>query len=372
MSSQMQQRTRRRVKRVGESLSENLNPKRERGPNAEAGLILAHASGYEECSPGLRQRTVSNLLNTSRRGLTLIELLVSFAVIAVVLSLIVPAVLSARESARRTHCLSNLRQLGLALHAYHDAHRVLPPAGHVNAFSQFAALLPHLEQAALHRQIDFGQAPTSETNAAVAGVSLPLLHCPSDPALRAPSKYGKNSYVGNAGTGLHTEGEETGIFIHWPLSAPIKPIRLLDISDGLSTTAAFSELLIGDSSRHLLRNIWLTPTEWYGAANADRLLADCEALRSNPGLGDPWSRGGRWIDSDHTMTRYNHSQTPNRLACTNHGDVYTAVMTAASLHPGGVHVGFCDGSTRMVADSVDLTIWRALGSRAGGERVDSF
>lgn len=308
-----------------------------------------------------------------RRGFTVTELLVTVAVIGVLLSLILPAVMGARESARRTQCLSSLRQLGLALHGYHDVHRMFPPAHHLMGFSHFASLLPYMEQAALFAKIDFNDEPRSGANVAVAGVSLPLLQCPSDSASSAVSKYGKTSYVGNAGTGLHTEGKETGVFVISPHRQPIRPIRLTGITDGLATTAAFSEILVGDSSNHLLRTIWETPTEFFGAENAGRLLDECEAIRrSNLRRGDPWSRGGTWIASEHLMTRYNHSQVPNRLTCTNNGDIYTMVMTAASNHPGGVHVNFCDGSVRMVSDNVDLELWRALASRAGGETVGQF
>lgn len=306
------------------------------------------------------------------RGFTVTELLVTLAVIAIILSLILPAVMSARESARRTQCLSSIRQLGLALHGYHDVHRMFPPAHHAMGFSHFASLLPYMEQAALVAKIDFNVEPRSGVNVAVAEVSLPLLQCPSDPASSAVSKYGKTNYVGNAGTGLHTEGEETGVFVIWPHRQPIRPIRFTGITDGLATTAAFSEILVGDSSNHPLRKIWETTTEYFGAENAGRLLDECEAIRGTPGRGDPWSRGSSWMMSEHLMTRYNHSQTPNRLSCTNNGDIYTMVMTVASHHPGGVHVNFCDGSAKMVSDSIDLEIWRALASRAGNELVGEF
>ena len=117
---------------------------------------------------------------TSRRGVTLVELLVVMAIIGVLTALLLPAVQAARESARRAQCASRLRQLGVSLHAHHAQHRAFP-AGLNNGWSWHARILPQMEQHNLYEQYDFRQSPFEEPNWPHLDSKVRVLHCPSDP-----------------------------------------------------------------------------------------------------------------------------------------------------------------------------------------------
>ncbi len=313
-----------------------------------------------------------------RCAYTLIELLVVLAIIAVLIGLLLPAVQKVRESAARTSCQNNLKQLGLALHNYHDAYGSLPPGSNTpypNLFSAHAYLLPFLEQDNLQRTMNFKRAPVplgSDDGSANRSAALLLVKtflCPSDSGTgRVPgSDYGGTNYVACTGTGTVSNGLTSvgdGVFYH------ASRTKLMDIRDGTSNTAAFSESLLGD-----------------GAAPSDRSSTDSKrrvleliggtdttplACKGGDGLW-PGQRGARWINGQYGDTLYNHYYTPNATfwdcGNANHDKGLTA---ARSQHSGSVNVLLCDGSVRAVGNGVTMEVWRGLATRAGGEVLGEY
>lgn len=187
-------------------------------------------------------------------GFTLVELLVVIAIIGILVSLALPAVQRVRAAARQMRCKNNLKQIGLALHQYHDLHRQLPmgcfqwrawgedPSKKKN-LAWSAAILPGLEQTGLYQQIDFGLAYDHPDNAAAASTLLPVYLCPdvaiiADPLEPAPTHYG-----GLYGEKLVNSTSNDGVLIY------DKHLRFADVTDGLSQTIVVSEDVVGPDSQ---------------------------------------------------------------------------------------------------------------------------
>jgi type II secretory pathway pseudopilin PulG len=186
------------------------------------------------------------------------------AIIAVLISLLLPAVQAAREAARATQCRNNLHQLALAVHNYHDAHEVFPPGQmrmifvptpRVRGFSLFVYLLPYIEQANLYKKWDFND-PLLNTVSPDANTAqlIPNIVCPSDVIPRNPFPngpagpttrvYGITSYGGNCGTQSHppTAATADGMFFQTGPATPLNPqIRIGNVFDGTSSTLLFGE-----------------------------------------------------------------------------------------------------------------------------------
>ena len=315
----------------------------------------------------------------SRGGFTLIELLVVIAIIGVLVALLLPAVQAAREAVRRSSCGNNLKQLGLALHMFHDSHGHFPPGrgGSLpEIFSAQAYLLAYVEQENLRQLVDYSAAPTTfgigggvvfdgSPNHDAATTAIGLLQCPSDPAGgRVPgSIYGATNYAANAGSGTVEFGSLTdadGVFYLG------SAVGFRDLLDGSSHTAAMSERPLGPGGpapedepperRRYTREI---------PGGDDPTAAAC----SSSGPGSWYSeRGAKWILGNYGNTLYNHRFAPNSESwdCMNMRQ-QKAAMTARSFHPGGVLVLYCDGSVRLMSEASDLAIWQGIATRAGGE-----
>lgn len=303
------------------------------------------------------------------RAFTLIELLVVIAVIGVIVALLLPAVQAAREAARRMTCSNQLKQIGIALHTYHDAYKAFPVARNPYPLvhSALSRLLPYCEQADLQNLINYSVPLADPKNLAAAQVPISLFICPTDGLERVPgmpeagSNYVANNGTGTVGYGLIASGD--GVFVQTNLG-------FRDILDGTSCTAAFSESLLGRG----LTSSSPTPSDprrevLEVPGGNDPTPADCAA-----GAG-VWSgrRGGKWIDGHYGNTLYNHFYVPNprEWDCGN-GSHNKGLSTARSLHPGGVNLLLCDGSVKQIASTVSLTTWRSLGSRAGQEVLSNF
>ncbi len=306
----------------------------------------------------------------SRYAFTLVELLVVIAIIGILVGLLLPAVQAAREAARRMQCTNNLKQLGLAWHNYHDAHKrfpfgsggTTPPSGSPG-YSAVSLLLPYIEQTPLYNSIDFRLPLTSATNAPARLQVVPAFLCPSDKPNPQPQSGGAINYMGNKGS-LHwwSDPSQTGLFLHF------RSFRFSDIIDGTSNTAAFSERLLTDGNNgvvDLKSDVFLGTGD---PSNPDEAIQMCYATdATNLANQFPLFMGAPWINGQHT---YMHVDVPNRRSCGFYP--FKASMPASSQHTGGVNMTLCDGSVRFVADTIDLQLWRSIGTRNGGEVVSDY
>lgn len=330
------------------------------------------------------------------RGFTLIELLVVIAIIAILIALLLPAVQQAREAARRTQCKNNLKQLGLALHNYHDTFNTFPPA-HTRTqanipgtgaltgwrgFSAHAMMLPYIEQDNLYKTIDFNtyfDAPGVNTTARRTTITAFL--CPSDTPYPGSVDRGNNSYPGCMGPSLGQYvgpiGVRDGVF-----SFDVN-VKMRDLTDGTSNTIAFGEHLIGDNNNTSYRpGDVVRGIAWTGAptvtkptqAQLDVYGAACDAGKANH-----HSHGGReWAIGMPAQTLFNTMVPPNWKwptcqPCTGCGWMDSqGAFPARSRHVGGVQVTLADGSSRFVSENVDLVTWQSLGSINGREVIGDY
>ncbi|MEK6258296.1 MAG: DUF1559 domain-containing protein [Planctomycetota bacterium] len=341
----------------------------------------------------------------SRRAFTLIELLVVIAIIAVLIALLLPAVQQARESARRTQCKNNLKQIGLAIHNYLDTHSVFPfgkgpsyaGAPVYARWSQHAMLLPFLDQAPLYNSIDFSYPPETPgmggviafmpayvsptgTNAAGSRTRVAMFFCPSDTGVNDPWA-GQNNYAGNQGGWLCDRSDspgnpavpdialsevQTGVFYFGSRCSS------RDVTDGLSNTAFFSEKMRGHGTPDPKTDLFVIPAQTSLAGT----YSTCNSINTATAtpLTSKW--GYSWVMGENCCTQYNHVAVPNTVSCAGTG--FTGSMTnmamqvsASSRHTGGVHVMMGDGATHFYSENIDLNVWRAIGSRAGGEVVQA-
>ena len=312
--------------------------------------------------------------NSPSSGFTLVELLVVIAIIGVLVSLLLPAVQSAREAARRIQCANHLKQIGIAIHNYHDVINVLPfgQGGTGDRYSAIALLLPYMEQVPLYESINFRLPYTAVVNDRARLTELPTLRCPSDFQNPLPQTGGAINYMANKGSGIVWR-DATG-----PNAAMPKPngvfyyrsrTRFRDISDGLTNTAAFSERVLADGSNGIVSPVADVFFHPGAPTTADEATVLCEGLDiTNLASQFPLYMGAPWIDGQHT---YLHTTPPNSRSC-GYFTVLRAVMPPSSQHPSGVQMLLCDGSVRFVVNSIDVATWRGIGSRAGQEVLGDF
>ena len=325
-------------------------------------------------------------------GFTLIEVLAVISIISLLATLLLPAIHVARESARRSACANNLRQIGLALHAYHALHRMFPvdtltysiaraappPVGPTAYFSSLSRLLPHLELSALHDGLNYQVESISSMreiphpiNRTVHASSIASFLCPSDGGIVARG----TSYRGNGGVGpmwsMEAETPDSGNgFFTFPGGTSES-----SFPDGLSHTAAFSERLIGSSGvgteapERDAGDVCPYPATY---TTVDVALGWCR-VASTKNFPSSTDLGSTWLVAGRSFTIYTHAQSPN-------GEIPdglcrainppTGMVTARSRHRGGVNVLMADGAGRFVRKSTDRAVWRANGTRNGGELAE--
>ena len=311
---------------------------------------------------------------TSRRGFTLVEVLVVIAILGLLVGLLLPAVQSARESSRMSSCRNNLRQLGLAAQQHHAAHGAFPvgidtafqfPVGTANPpVGPHVKLLPYLEQTALSNRV------LAKDPAAIR-TSVPGFLCPSDSdrmtnaaVANNEAGNGRNAYKGNEGTRVGP-AQHNGIFI------PGEPMSVEHIEDGASTTILFAECRLGDGDDAAVESA--SDVFLYGSGEGPPAGQKIFAGSRNhdlcagmiPKAGTQWSYSGRnWVVGSEATTIYNHVMPPNTRSCVvsiTFGN--NAVSSASSRHAGGVTVAVADGATRFVANKIAKEVWWALGTR---------
>ena len=319
----------------------------------------------------------------NRRGFTLIELLVVIAIIAILIALLLPAIQQAREAARRVQCTNHLKQLGLAVHNYHDTHQRFPlnASSSLYGYSPQAQILPFIEQGNLHGLIDFNEplltgVPWNPSlNSALLPIidqRIPVLLCPSDAGEayyidENGDRWAGTNYLVNAGSGNgfnYCSNENDGLF--WDGSNT----RMRDITDGTSNTILLAEGLFGqrgpdttilqDPERQLKRVSGGGPC----SVTADDLVSRTATRYEG-------SRAGAWVRGTPYMTFVNGYYSPNseNPDVVHHGEIITA---ARSLHTGGVNAALADGSVHFVSENIDLATWRNLFSRNDGQVIGDF
>ena len=299
-----------------------------------------------------------------RRAFTLIELLVVIAIIAILVALLLPAVQQAREAARRSQCKANLKQIGIAMHNYHDVHSRFP-YGYYDSSSYHGRdtwmqqLMPYYDQAPSYEAYASSNVRwVMDTPKEIKDLKIPVLMCPSDPSSGGfggggGARAGGNGFQGNyvlcAGNTLMTRSSTTLNGIAFSRSS----IQFRDVTDGTSVT-----LMAGES---ILRG---GNTGGWGGA------------------------GGYWGGGNHGAYGFTSLETPNTTVAdqvysckstTWPGAPCTSIFGGSALrnftrsyHVGGSHVAMVDGATRFISENVDVDVWRAAGSRDGDEVFDYF
>ena len=294
-----------------------------------------------------------------REGFTLVEAIVSIAVVGLLVALLFPAIQSARSTARRTVCQNHLRQVGVALGNSCEVSGVYPTTAAKGA--PVRRLLPYLDAKSLADDLDAGRTPASYL--------VPVLACPDDAEVAKSMPYGGNSsYYYNAGVMFRAYDGFCKSF-----QDDLSPA---DIHDGQSQTVAMSERLVFPADMepaHIReskprRYFWWTRAK-HGPGEEALAVEECLSHRATTtpqfyGI-QTWGYLGD--------ARYNHLLPPNRPACYN-GPESTAppqidlfVVSASSLHPQGVNSLFADGSVHFMSDLIDGAVWKAVGTRAGRE-----
>lgn len=325
-----------------------------------------------------------------QRGFTLVELLVVIAIIGILIALLLPAVQAAREAARRIQCANHLKQIALATHNYESTFRRLPPSTIINtalqssqnngAWGVHGRLLPFIEQGNVSYQVDMSQG--WDFQAAIDKLKVPIYGCPSDPGsfrVRDPGK-GKvflypTSYGFNFGTWFVYDPvtEETGDGVFFPNSF----LKFGSVLDGLSNTVLCSEV-----------KGWTPYTRNGGPSQVQRPETIDEAI-AVVASGAQFKNTGHteWPDGRVHHTGFTATLAPNTFVpLERDGQVFDAdfnswqegkdgangsktfaIITSRSYHPGIVQVALVDGSARVVSEQVELSVWRAMATRNGGE-----
>lgn len=347
-----------------------------------------------------------------RQGFTLIELLVVIAIIAILIALLLPAVQQAREAARRTQCRNNLKQLGLALHNYHDTSKMFPAAiggtwgggrfrttGNGVLLSGVVMLLPYFEQANLYHNITSlpsqGGYPIYRSMPHPDG-DLPMMLCPSSGVpirrMTATQDWGPSrSYKFSKGDDVRDPREVSSITgnirlmrgaFHW-----LRGSRLRDFIDGTSNTIAMGEVETGVSAGILGKGVRQPGI----STNPALCLSTVTGSQYNKTVITNVTFGAGWAFGSQTWNCFNTILPPNSPSCTDASSFSLPnanhILSPSSLHVGGANVLLGDGSVRFISENIDsgdtsrqpvlngpspYGVFGALGSTRAGEVSGEF
>jgi prepilin-type N-terminal cleavage/methylation domain-containing protein len=328
------------------------------------------------------------------KGFTLVELLVVIAIIGILIALLLPAVQAARESSRRSQCVNNLKQLGIAVQNFEGVKKSFPTGTTAQTYtadptipanfyrwSAFAHLTPYLEQTNVYNELDLNTPlyggpnqgfAVMPVNQLAVQIVVPLFLCPSD--IQKPvtnymgTVFGPCNYAACMGTGLNGGSEFTTDGIFYMNSAT----KFADVLDGMSNTACMAESILGhppDPSKPP------DPQTVYAYIGGSPITdANCLAA-TQYNVSDP--RGFSWADGETRCALYNHYFVPNskRLDCMgydpNNAFTDTGWRTARSYHPTIINLLLADGSVRSISETIDVFVWNALSTRRGKESLTS-
>ncbi len=308
-----------------------------------------------------------------RRGFTLIELLVVIAIIAILIALLLPAVQQAREAARRTQCKNNLKQIGLALHNYHDTYLVFPMANVVRFDNQVrgdgwtwhARILPNMDQAALFNRVssvmgtDIGNQNSTEQLLAGRGTKLTVFQCPSHPAGPGanPSKngYHLSTYNGVAGSVCFNNDQlDAATDVGYRGDGMFhmnSRVRIADVTDGTSNTFLVAEV----------------QDELNGTPNSNRLPgSDRRYNFSSNSDGNPPTDISEYLVGMELNDPINANHRDTAGFYNNNGEY------AGSYHVGGAQFLMTDGSVRFVSQNINMNVYQGVSTRGNGEVNGEF
>jgi prepilin-type N-terminal cleavage/methylation domain-containing protein/prepilin-type processing-associated H-X9-DG protein len=379
-----------------------------------------------------------------RTGFTLVELLVVIAIIGTLVGLLLPAVQAARESARMSACSNNIRQLSLAVLGYEEQKQRLPSHSFDyglrqrfstnpsrDAWASWGAmvhLLPFIEESDLYQKClgEFGTSANGTefiSTTSVRNRQLTMLMCPSE-IQRRPllGSMGLTSYHVNTGDQPTSGFYNCSNCFRGPFIPGVRPesgwssygvvpttprawyTRIKDVTDGLSKTVAFGEVVVGQRTRSLPAGIANTTNVSYSASPSvcdGEIGADGQYLSIYSNASSSFDRnlyGASWGDSRDAFTGFQTMAAPNRPRCANGGPTAAGnpIIPASSYHRGGATIAMCDGSVRFITDTIDAGdptatkdaanttvsssgagyrgqsirgVWGAMGTRASGESL---
>lgn len=323
-----------------------------------------------------------------RAGITIVEVLVVIAIMAMLVAMLLPAVQSVKERSRSVTCRSHLKQLGIACHDFEAARRRYPSyldwAG--SGFSGHVQLLPHVGESQVFSALQSpengsaaAEPPSVILNSGLLTKPVPLLVCPSDVSRRVYSSY--RACFGTT-PGIHADWRPGQGSLLNPQTKALWGVLVgargpSDVTDGLSHTALFSERVAGDGNL-----AHYTPFHDIAVVGSGELVGvndtvvACNSVSANPSSHFS-SAGFSWMIGTYEHSAYNHILPPNANVpdCVwgfTSSRLGSGAISARSSHPGVVMVAFADGSVRPIGNTVDLTVWRALATIHGQEVIGDY